>query len=425
MRNRRRVPGCCLQPPAMSDGVEAVRLAVEAKPQRRFGAWLLAAWSLASPTGIVWAGPVADAALAGRTPTVTTTASGQALVNIAAPNAAGLSHNRYQRFDVDANGLLLNNSRSPISTALGTQIAAPIDIGTGDLSFTNSATLEAWRDLHLTVGGALTNSGQLLAGNDLTVNAGSLSNSAGTLEAGRDLALTAGSLANGGGSSSTTYVAYSLAGYVSNVLAYVADPLVQLKLFNEAPPDWFWKNSRVTLNNRYSLYLDSGLSAPVFTLTLTRAGAASTLSAGRNLSASTSGTLSNQSSLITAGGDIRITADRFDNLAGTDIADGNIFAGGGGHELRAYTAAGTLTQAAGSVSITAPTQTNSGTLTGASAYLGGSALTNGLTDYRYATPANTLPAAWARTTAAARTGIGITSAPCSMPITVSGWSRWW
>jgi hypothetical protein len=119
----------------MSDGVEAVRLAVEAKPQRRFGAWLLAAWSLASPTGIVWAGPVADAALAGRTPTVTTTASGQALVNIAAPNAAGLSHNRYQRFDVDANGLLLNNSRSPISTALGTtQIAAPIDIGTGALN---------------------------------------------------------------------------------------------------------------------------------------------------------------------------------------------------------------------------------------------------------------------------------------------------
>ena len=94
-------------------------------PLKRGLAATLAAWSLLSPTGLVWAGPVADAAaIASQRPTVTSTSVGIPLVNIAAPNAAGLSYNRYQRFDVDANGAILNNSRVSGSNTLGVQIAA-------------------------------------------------------------------------------------------------------------------------------------------------------------------------------------------------------------------------------------------------------------------------------------------------------------
>lgn len=41
--------------------------------RRRLGALALIAWGLLSPTGLVWADPVADAVVAGYTSTVTTT----------------------------------------------------------------------------------------------------------------------------------------------------------------------------------------------------------------------------------------------------------------------------------------------------------------------------------------------------------------
>ncbi|MGE5467576.1 MAG: filamentous hemagglutinin N-terminal domain-containing protein, partial [Ignavibacteria bacterium] len=98
--------------------------------RRRLAAGLLAAWLLASPTGLVLAGPLADAAApANQRPEVTTSPTGVGMVNIAAPNAAGLSYNRYQRFDVDPTGLLLNNSTAPLTAPLGITIPANANLG--------------------------------------------------------------------------------------------------------------------------------------------------------------------------------------------------------------------------------------------------------------------------------------------------------
>ncbi len=52
-------------------------------------------------------------------PTVGHAANGVPLVNITRPSAAGVSRNEYSRFDVDAQGAILNNSRNDTATQLG------------------------------------------------------------------------------------------------------------------------------------------------------------------------------------------------------------------------------------------------------------------------------------------------------------------
>jgi len=57
-------------------------------------------------------------------PIVMNAANGTPLVNIQTPSAAGVSRNVYSQFDVNSNGVILNNSRSNIETQLGGWVQA-------------------------------------------------------------------------------------------------------------------------------------------------------------------------------------------------------------------------------------------------------------------------------------------------------------
>ena len=67
----------------------------------------------------------------GPAPVIDRANNGVPVVQIVQPNAAGLSHNRYDQFNVDSNGVILNNSPTSVNTSLGGFIQGNQQINTG------------------------------------------------------------------------------------------------------------------------------------------------------------------------------------------------------------------------------------------------------------------------------------------------------
>jgi filamentous hemagglutinin len=83
---------------------------------------------------VSWAQQVPDAAAGAHRPTMDSAANGVPVVNIVAPNAKGVSHNKYQRFDVDQRGVILNNSAGIVRTQLGGYVAGNDNLKGGEAS---------------------------------------------------------------------------------------------------------------------------------------------------------------------------------------------------------------------------------------------------------------------------------------------------
>ncbi|WP_312340058.1 two-partner secretion domain-containing protein [Anaerospora hongkongensis] len=94
------------------------------KVKHKLLAWFTLAMFTAQPA-LVMAQAVADpnAAVANR-PAIENAQNNVPIVQIAAPSAAGVSHNLYQQLNIDPNGLIFNNSLGITSTQLAGYIAA-------------------------------------------------------------------------------------------------------------------------------------------------------------------------------------------------------------------------------------------------------------------------------------------------------------
>ena len=150
--------------------------------------WLLGLAMFAGPVmanGIVADGSAAPALR----PEVIATRNGLAQVNITAPNQAGVSHNKYQQFDVDQRGAILNNSAVMTSTQLAGMIqgnphlnpdAAPARVILNEVNSNNPSQLRGFLEV---AGGKA----QVIVANP----AGLVCNGCGTINAGR-MTLTTG-----------------------------------------------------------------------------------------------------------------------------------------------------------------------------------------------------------------------------------------
>ncbi len=154
----------------------------------RRSVWLLGLLMFAGP--VMADGIVADGgANPSQRPEVINTQSGLPQVNITAPNQAGVSHNQYQQFDVDAKGAILNNSAVMTSTQMAGMIqgnpnlnpnSAPARVILNEVNSNNPSQLRGFMEV---AGGKA----QVIVANP----AGIVCNGCGTINAGR-MTLTTG-----------------------------------------------------------------------------------------------------------------------------------------------------------------------------------------------------------------------------------------
>ncbi|MCV0441107.1 MAG: hemagglutinin repeat-containing protein [Hydrogenophaga sp.] len=107
--------------PAHGSGSHAGGQTTTTSTGRRPSCWRLSSLALALGwVGAAMAQIAADPTAPGaQRPTVLTAPNGVPLVNITTPSAAGVSRNTYSQFDVNAQGAILNNSRTDTPTQLG------------------------------------------------------------------------------------------------------------------------------------------------------------------------------------------------------------------------------------------------------------------------------------------------------------------
>nr|WP_171971343.1 hemagglutinin repeat-containing protein [Serratia marcescens] len=174
----------CSTEPGQHRGAGAPRLWVTV----RRAVWMLGMALFAGP--VMADGIVADgAANPSQRPEVIATQNGLSQVNITAPNQAGISHNQYQQFDVEAKGAILNNSAVMTSTQMAGMIqgnpnlnpnAAPARVILNEVNSNNPSQLRGFMEV---AGGKA----QVIVANP----AGIVCNGCGTINAGR-MTLTTG-----------------------------------------------------------------------------------------------------------------------------------------------------------------------------------------------------------------------------------------
>ncbi|MFT5419723.1 MAG: filamentous hemagglutinin [Candidatus Endobugula sp.] len=103
----------------------------------------------------LWADIIADTSAPGnQQATILSTANGTTQVNIQTPSAGGVSRNQFSQFDVDAQGVILNNSRVNTSTQLGGFVGANPYLVTGsaavllmEVNSTNPSLLNGYMEV--------------------------------------------------------------------------------------------------------------------------------------------------------------------------------------------------------------------------------------------------------------------------------------
>ena len=111
--------------------------------------------AVAAILGGVSADSMADTVAAIGGPTMTKAANGVPVVDIVAPNSNGLSHNRYTQFNVDAQGLILNNSTEAAMSQLGGAVTANANLSgksasiiLNEVTAANRSTLAGFIEVH-------------------------------------------------------------------------------------------------------------------------------------------------------------------------------------------------------------------------------------------------------------------------------------